>query len=145
MIVTLPPTLAGRLEYHPPLSSWRDQLTQRLPEGPVIRTCALYDEPFWRDEGLNGQAVSDAGPVEVTFDNSPPRGRPGLRGFVEAGDAHRLARLAPDERREGCGCSPVWNGYMEGAVRSGEDAAGAVLHQLPVGDGGSGWSSSWMT
>ena len=30
-IVTLPPTLAGRLEYDPPLPSWRDQLTQRMP------------------------------------------------------------------------------------------------------------------
>jgi monoamine oxidase len=27
----------------------------------------------------------------------------------------------------GAECSPVWNGYMEGAVRSGEDAAAAVL------------------
>ena len=29
-VVTLPPTLAGRLEYDPPLPSWRDQLTQRM-------------------------------------------------------------------------------------------------------------------
>jgi monoamine oxidase len=30
----------------------------------------------------------------------------------------------------GAECSAVWNGYMEGAVRSGEDTAAAVLHQL---------------
>ena len=191
-VVTLPPTLAGRLEYDPPLPSWRDQLTQRLPAGSVIKTYAVYDEPFWRAEGLNGQAASDTGPVKVTSDNSPPSGTPGvLMGFVEAGDARRLARRTPEERREavlacferyfgpraaaprefierdwmaeeftrgcygahftpgvwtqyghalrepvgrihwaGAECSPVWNGYMEGAVRSGEDAASAVLHQL---------------
>jgi len=28
----------------------------------------------------------------------------------------------------------VWNGYMEGAVRSGEDAAGDVLARLGVPD-----------
>jgi monoamine oxidase len=27
----------------------------------------------------------------------------------------------------GAECAPVWNGYMEGAVRSGEDAADQVL------------------
>ena len=26
---------------------------------------AIYDTPFWRDEGLNGQAVSENGPVKV--------------------------------------------------------------------------------
>ena len=192
VIVTLPPTLAGRLEYDPPLPSWRDQLTQRVPAGSVMKVCAIYDEPFWRAEGLNGQAASDTGPVKVTFDNSPPSGTPGvLMGFVEAGDGRRLARRTPEERRAavlacfvryfgpragrpreflerdwmaeefsrgcygahftpgvwthygpalrepvgrihwaGAECSPVWNGYMEGAVRSGEDAASAVLHQL---------------
>ena len=192
VIVTLPPTLAGRLEYDPPLPSWRDQLTQRLPAGSVMKVYAIYDEPFWRADGLNGQAASDTGPVKVTFDNSPPSGTPGvLMGFVEAGDGRRLARRTPEERRAavlscfvryfgpraghpreflerdwmaeefsrgcygahftpgvwthygpalrepvgrihwaGAECSPVWNGYMEGAVRSGEDAAAAVLHQL---------------
>jgi monoamine oxidase len=192
VIVTLPPTLAGRLEYDPPLPSWRDQLTQRLPAGSVMKVYAVYDRPFWRREGLNGQVASDTGPVKVTFDNSPPSGTPGvLMGFVEAGDGRRLARRTAEERREavlecftryfgpaaaapreflerdwmaeefsrgcygahftpgvwthyghalrepvgrihwaGAECSPVWNGYMEGAVRSGEDAASAVLHQL---------------
>ena len=76
VVVTLPPTLAGRLEYDPPLPSWRDQLTQRLPAGSVIKCFAVYDEPFWRADGLNGQAISDQGPVKVTFDNSPPDGQP---------------------------------------------------------------------
>ena len=82
-VVTLPPTLAGRLEYRPALPSWRDQLTQRLPAGSVIKAFAVYDEPFWRADGLNGQVVSDEGPVKITFDNSPPSGRPGvLLGLV---------------------------------------------------------------
>ena len=84
VIVTLPPTLAGRLDYAPALPSWRDQLTQRLPGGSVVKVYAAYDEPFWRADGLNGQAASDRGPVKVTFDNSPPSGTPGvLMGFLE--------------------------------------------------------------
>jgi monoamine oxidase len=30
----------------------------------------------------------------------------------------------------GAECSPVWNGYMEGAVRSGEQTADDVLAAL---------------
>jgi monoamine oxidase len=100
VIVTLPPTLAGRLEYAPALPSWRDQLTQRLPAGSVIKLYAIYPEPFWRADGLNGQAASDRGPVKVTFDNSPPSGTPGvLMGFIEAGDGREWARRTVGERR----------------------------------------------
>lgn len=192
VIVTLPPTLAGRLEYQPALPSWRDQLTQRLPAGSVIKLYAVYPEPFWRADGLNGQAASDEGPVKVTFDNSPPSGTPGiLMGFMEANDGRRWARATLEERRDaaiacfvrsfgpkaahpieylerdwmaeehsrgcygahftpgvwtaygealtapvgrirwaGAECSPVWNGYMEGAVRSGESTAAEVAALL---------------
>jgi monoamine oxidase len=192
VIVTLPPTLAGRLEYAPALPSWRDQLTQRLPAGSVIKLYAVYQEPFWRADGLTGQAASDQGPIKVTFDNSPPDGSPGvLMGFMEANDGRAAARLPLEERRAaalscfvryfgpkaahpveyierdwmaeefsrgcygahftpgvwgdfgasltepiglihwaGAECSSVWNGYMEGAVRSGEETALTVLDTL---------------
>jgi len=188
-VVTLPPTLAGRLEYDPPLPSWRDQLTQRMPAGSVIKTYAIYPEPFWRQDGLNGQAASDTGPVKVTFDNSPPSGTPGvLMGFLEGKQARLWARRSQAERQEavtgcfvryfgqaaarperyierdwmaeeftrgcygahfapgvwtsygqawrapagrihwaGAECAPEWNGYMEGAVRSGEATADTVV------------------
>jgi monoamine oxidase len=189
VVVTLPPTLAGRLEYAPALPSWRDQLTQRMPAGSVIKCFAVYDEPFWRADGLNGQAASDTGPVKVTFDNSPPSGTPGvLMGFLEGAEARVAARMPEEQRRKevldcfvryfgaraakpvryverdwtaeeftrgcygahfttgvwtsyghawrepvgrihwaGAECSPEWNGYMEGAVRSGEAVADEVL------------------
>jgi monoamine oxidase len=192
VIITLPPTLAGRLEYAPALPSWRDQLTQRLPAGSVIKFHAVYDRPFWRSKGLTGQAASDRGPVKITFDNSPPDGTPGvLLGFMEGNDGRQAARLPLEERRSaaldclvryfgpeaahpveylerdwmaeefsrgcygahftpgvwgdfgpaltepvglihwaGAECSPVWNGYMEGAVRSGEETAHNVLATL---------------
>jgi monoamine oxidase len=153
-----------------------------------VKAYAAYDEPFWRADGLNGQAISDRGPVKVTFDNSPPSGNPGvLMGFLEGNEARTWARASAEERREavvacfvryfgpaaadprqyverdwmdeeftrgcygahftpgvwtayghalrapvgrvhwaGAECSDVWNGYMEGAVRSGEVAAAEV-------------------
>ncbi len=191
-IVAIPPTLAGRVAYDPPLPARRDQLTQRMPQGTVIKTMAIYERPFWREEGLSGQATSDVGPARVVFDNSPPDGSPGvLLGFLEgrlarqwgARDAaeRRAAVLAgharlfgeragrpqrfvervwaEEEWTRGCyGClmtpggwteygralrapigalhwagaetATVWNGYMDGAVQSGERAAAAVLSDL---------------
>jgi monoamine oxidase len=188
VVVTLPPTLCGRIEYAPSLPSARDQLTQRFPMGSVIKCQAVYDAPFWREAGLTGQVTSDTGPVKITFDNSPPDGTPGvLLGFVEGEEARRWSGRPVAERRaavleslaryfgdaalaardyverdwstdpwtRGCyaGFLPpgaltsygpalrepigrihwagtetadVWNGYIEGAVRSGERAAGEV-------------------
>jgi monoamine oxidase len=191
-VVAVAPTLAGRIAYDPPLPGFRDQLTQRMPLGTVAKCMAIYDEPFWRAENLSGQGTSDAGPVKLTFDNSPPSGAPGvLLGFLEGRQARELGRLHANERRaavldcfarlfgpragrpdayverlwaeeewsRGCyGChmptgawtaygpalrepigplhwagaeyATVWNGYMDGAVRSGEAAASAVLERL---------------
>lgn len=191
-IVAVPPTLAGRIAYDPPLPALRDQLTQRMPQGTVIKTMAIYEQPFWRDEGLSGQATSDVGPARVVFDNSPPDGRPGvLLGFLEGRLAREWGARPAAERRQavlagharlfgeqatrperfiervwadeewtrGCyGClmttggwtefgralrapigrlhwagaetATVWNGYMDGAVRSGERACEEVASAL---------------
>lgn len=192
VIVAIPPTLAGRIRYAPALDGLRDQLTQRIPMGTVIKVQCVYAKPFWRDAGLNGQATSDTGPVKVSFDNSPPDGHIGvLMGFIEGDDGRRAQRQTPEQRREdtldcfaryfgeqarhpleyvehnwsadewsrGCyaGYFPpgvwtgygtalrasigplhwagtetaeIWNGYFDGAVRSGERAATEVMVAL---------------
>ena len=101
VIVALPPALAGRLDYEPAMPGPRDQLCQRMPMGSVVKCMAIYDEPFWRDDGFSGQALSLPGPAQVVFDNTPPSGAPGvLMGFLEGGDARRLGAVPPAERRE---------------------------------------------
>jgi monoamine oxidase len=101
VIVAIPPALAGRIEYDPILPGPRDQLTQRMPMGSVIKTMTIYDEPFWREQGLSGSAISLPGPAQVIFDNTPPNGSPGvLLGFLEADDARVLGRVSEAQRRE---------------------------------------------
>jgi monoamine oxidase len=99
-IVALPPALAVRIEYDPPLPGPRDQLAQRMPMGSVIKCMAVYDEPFWREDGLSGQAISLPGPAQVVFDNTPSNGSAGLIGFLEGRDARELAQVSDTERRE---------------------------------------------
>jgi monoamine oxidase len=99
-VIAVPPPLAARITYEPVLPAARDQLTQRFPMGSVAKVVAVYERPFWREQGFTGQVVSDTGPVEVTFDNTPPSGRPGaLMGFVEADAARRLAPAAAAQRK----------------------------------------------
>jgi monoamine oxidase len=194
VIVAIPPTLAGRIAYDPPLPAVRDGLTQRMAMGSVVKCMAIYERPFWRERGLSGAITSVTGPVSVGFDNSPPDGSPGvLMGFLEGAAARAHADLTRDERRRavadcfarmfgpeaaepvdyvdrswrseewsrGCygGFMPpgawtdhgpalrdrigplhwagaetatVWNGYMDGAVTSGERAASEVLAALAL-------------
>src|SRR5262245_45909315 len=88
VILALAPALCGRIAFNPPLPGRRDQLTQRVPQGSLIKVEAVYPAPFWRDAGLTGQAVSDIGPVAATFDNTPEDGAPGvIMGFIGGDDA----------------------------------------------------------
>ncbi|MEX0801691.1 MAG: flavin monoamine oxidase family protein [Dehalococcoidia bacterium] len=99
-VVTIPPALAGRIDYSPAMPGLRDQLTQRTPMGAVIKINAVYEEPFWRSEGLSGRAVGDTGPIKFTFDNSPKGGSPGvLVGFFDGEPARRYSAAPPEERR----------------------------------------------
>jgi monoamine oxidase len=100
IIVTVPPLLAGRIDYEPALPPRREQLTQRTPMGSVIKCMAIYDEPFWRADGLSGQATGDGPGSRVVFDNSPPDGSPGiLLAFVEGDEARQLGREPLEVRR----------------------------------------------
>ena len=99
VIVAVPPTLAGRIAYEPPLPVARDQLTQRLGMGWLVKCEAVYDTPFWRADGLNGSAVVNDGPARSIFDVSPPDGSRGmLLGFV-GGDSAREYADAPESLR----------------------------------------------
>jgi monoamine oxidase len=192
VIVAIPPTLAGRIDYQPALPAARDQLTQRLGQGTLTKVTAVYDTPFWREQGLTGTAVNADGLVNATFDDSPQNGRPGvLFGFVGGDSSRAYERLTPADGRatvleevaalfgpqarspaafhdsrwtnerwtRGCPVaiagpgtllaygaanrqpvgrihwagtetSTFWNGYMDGAVRSGERAAAEALSDL---------------
>ncbi len=97
-IVATTPGLAARIRWQP-LVPAREQLAQRMPHGQAYKLVALYDEPFWREQGLCGHAATD-GAVRVVLDESPPEGRPGaLAAYAVGRAAPALARLTTAERR----------------------------------------------
>jgi monoamine oxidase len=98
-IVAVPPAVAARIEFDPVLPE-RLRLAERLQPGVLSKCVALYEKPFWRDDGLSGESVTDIGPVTLTFDCSPRDGSAGvLLGFVGGPEARELATMAPEERR----------------------------------------------
>jgi monoamine oxidase len=189
-VVAVPPVLASRIAWDPLLPPQQEQLLQRLPFGTLMKCEAVYDEPFWRKDGLSGMGVlRDGSPIRSMFDNTPPSGGPGvLMGFLGGKEWRRWAHRPARERRgavlrcfakvvgprayetrdyleldwtaepwtlggptsvaapgvltaygpwlgaphgrvhwAGAELSPYWNGFMDGAVRSGETAAQEVL------------------
>ena len=100
-ILTLPKPLVGQLAWTPELPPAHAQVAQRQPLGAVTKVNAIYDAPFWRQEGLSGAAVSTSGPIEITYDNSPPSGRPGvLVGFMEGDFSRQFFGASKAARRK---------------------------------------------
>ncbi len=97
VIVALPPTMAMRIRYEPKLTTARDQYMQRAPMGSTIKCHAVYPRAFWRDDNLNGQIVTE-GEINITYDNSPPSGTPGiLVGFLEGKAAREWGDRSEDD------------------------------------------------
>jgi len=114
-IVAVPLPLRSRIAFAPPLPDQHGDLSRIARFGRLIKCVAVYDEPFWRREGLSGEALSDIGPATLSFDNSPPRGRPGiLLGFVGGEDTAAHTERGPAERRAA---------VLEGFARLFGDAA----------------------
>jgi len=101
VIVATPPLLASRIEYNPALPAVQTQLLRRMLSGSALRGITIYDEPFWRNDGLSGMSVAPDLPVPVALDQSPRSGSPGiLSSYMFGPQAVGAAGLDPAERRE---------------------------------------------
>ena len=101
VIVAIPPALAGRIAYDPPLPARRDALTQRMPMGSTIKCVATYEGPFWRNDGYSGFVLVDDGVVGFIFDDTPADSTMGaLVGFIVANKARTWSERDASERRE---------------------------------------------
>jgi monoamine oxidase len=193
-VVAIPPPLASRIRYTPALPSKRDQVTQAVQMGAVIKYQIAYDTPFWREDGKTGLIawIDEDAPVVVAYDNCPQDLRCGvMRGFFEGAQARKYAMATAEERKRvvietlvpalgekarqpidyvdqdwaaeewtrgcyggrllpgawtqfgealrepigrlhwaGTETAETWNGYMDGAVRSGERVATEVAEAL---------------
>ena len=95
------PILYNRISFVPPLPRRQHQLHQHLSMGFVIKVHAVYDRPFWREQGLSGTAFSPYELSHEAYDNSNHGDERGtLVGFVSDANADGVSELSAEERKE---------------------------------------------
>ncbi len=101
VIVAVPIAIASQILYEPMLPVDRSFLHQRMPSGAIYKINVVYDEPFWRADGLSGQSAAPGTPAPVTIDACTDAGAPGvLCVIVEGPTARDMCALEAEERRE---------------------------------------------
>lgn len=188
VVVALPPVMASRIDYDPPLPANRDIAQSAMLPGDVIKFQVEYETPFWREAGLSGTVLSLDHHVSLVYDNCVPDSDRGiLVAFVEGRHARQFNELTESQREQhvlgdlaeffgpaasepaevlqrnwseepftrgcyggrfatglwttvgehlarptgriswaGAETAAVWNGYIDGAIRSGRRAATEV-------------------
>ena len=100
VIVAIPPVLHQSIRFEPPLPSDRAHLAQRLPVGAITKIEVIYEDAWWRNDGLNGISLDLDSPVQLTLDGCGPSGTPGILAVVLGANAAReFGRLDAVERR----------------------------------------------
>ncbi|MFT4216428.1 MAG: NAD(P)/FAD-dependent oxidoreductase [Micropruina sp.] len=100
-ILALAPVLYHRISFVPPMPRLQHQLHQHLSMGFVIKVHAVYDRPFWREQGLSGTAFSPYELSHEAYDNTNHGDERGtLVGFVSDRNADDVFRVSADERKQ---------------------------------------------
>ncbi|MCI0994960.1 FAD-binding protein [Pseudomonas sp. ICMP22404] len=85
VLLAMPPRLVqATVEFSPALPlelarSWAATATWMAPHAKYF---ALFDTPFWREQGLSGEGRSGVGPLVEIHDASIPQGSAALFGFI---------------------------------------------------------------
>lgn len=98
VVLALGPTLQKSINFSPPLPAARRRLNDGYRMPAIGKAIAVYDKPWWRTDGPNGedlsaQVISDRGASKVTFDNSPGDASYGaIMGFILGDDMRAYDR-----------------------------------------------------
>ena len=85
VLLAVPPRLAAStIDFVPALPDtlarpWKHCATWMAPHAKYL---AVFDQPFWREQGLSGAARSAVGPMTEIHDASAPGGHGALFGFI---------------------------------------------------------------
>lgn len=100
VIIAVPPNLYSRISYNPPLPRRQHVTHQHQSMGLVIKVHAVYETPFWREDGLSGTCFRPTGIVQEIYDNTYLGESTGtLVGFISDTQADAMFELPEDERK----------------------------------------------
>lgn len=92
VVLSVPPRVAANIAFDPPLPHTALASMQNVPTWMAgqAKAIAVYGAPFWRKDGLSGDAQSRYGPMVEIHDASPAQGGPyALFGFIGVPAKHR--------------------------------------------------------
>ena len=99
-VLALPRALSAGIEFDPVLPADHALLVHQIPAGTEVKTVAVYDTPFWRDDGLSGNTVATDDVIEISLDTTQPGHANGVMATYCAGPrARALFEMSPHERR----------------------------------------------
>jgi monoamine oxidase len=99
VVLALPRALASGIRFDPLLPADHVMLLHQVPAGTEVKMVAIYDEPFWRRDGVSGATVATDDDIEVTLDTCQPNHSQGVVAGYSAGPrARALAALGEAER-----------------------------------------------
>ena len=101
VIVAIPPPQVRKITFLPDLLKIRRDLLEGSPMGAIIKAHVVYDEPWWRNDGLSGIGQGNLHTIEFTADSSNglesrPLGI--LTSFIAGDRAKELKDSTPKER-----------------------------------------------
>ena len=85
VLATPPPIAVTIIKFTPELPEQLFKLARITPVwmGPITKLVAIYQDAFWREDGLAGSAISYVGPMRELHDMSGPKGDPAaIFGFA---------------------------------------------------------------
>jgi monoamine oxidase len=101
VVLALPRALAAGIRFEPALPADHALLIHQVPAGTEVKMVAVYDEPFWRHDGISGATVATDDDIEITLDTCQPNHSQGVvAGYAAGPRARSLAALGQAERRD---------------------------------------------
>lgn len=102
-VIAVPPRIAAHaVQWQPDLPMPLRDALEQTPTWMAshAKMVAIYDEPFWREQGLSGRIASNAGPIVEAHDHCGPEGSPpAIFGFIGLSHLDR-ARLGDNLEKQ---------------------------------------------
>jgi monoamine oxidase len=104
-VISTRPDDCAAIAMSPLRTEARAEMERRWGAATGRKLMMVYDQPFWREQGLSGFCVTDSPWAPMTFDNSPLDGEPGvlltfvIEHLIAKYDAEHVPDLRDDQRR----------------------------------------------
>lgn len=101
VVLAVPPNLYSRITYVPALPRKQHVTHQHQSMGLVIKVHAVYETPFWREDGLSGTCFGPDALIQEIYDNTYTGESTGtLVGFISDLRADEMWELDDEARRQ---------------------------------------------